>query len=110
MAPAKRRPWYKRLADLDIAQLFSNKRKPSADPRTVYVNQPLPDDSLDHKGRLHPKHVFATSQVLTSKYTVFTFLPRNLLEQFRRVANMCVFPPRQPARSRLSTPSPPVSF
>lgn len=31
---------------------------------------------------------FALIQVKTSKYTIFTFLPRNLLEQFRRVANI----------------------
>ena len=28
-----------------------------------------------------------TDEFITSKYTVVTFVPRNLLEQFRRVAN-----------------------
>lgn len=32
--------------------------------------------------------MFASNQNLTSKYTVITFLPRNLFEQFRRVANI----------------------
>jgi phospholipid-translocating ATPase len=32
--------------------------------------------------------VYPTNQVITSKYTIITFLPRNLLEQFRRVANI----------------------
>jgi phospholipid-translocating ATPase len=32
--------------------------------------------------------IFESNQVLTSKYNVITFLPRNLLEQFRRVANI----------------------
>lgn len=32
--------------------------------------------------------IFESNQVLTSKYNIFTFLPRNLLEQFRRVANV----------------------
>lgn len=27
-------------------------------------------------------------QVLTSKYNIITFIPKNLLEQFRRVANI----------------------
>jgi hypothetical protein len=30
----------------------------------------------------------AARQVITSKYNLITFLPRNLLEQFRRVANV----------------------
>lgn len=32
--------------------------------------------------------IFESNQVLTSKYNIITFLPRNLLEQFRRVANV----------------------
>ncbi|KAK4698681.1 phospholipid-translocating ATPase, partial [Phenoliferia sp. Uapishka_3] len=32
--------------------------------------------------------IFESNQVLTSKYNVITFIPRNLLEQFRRVANI----------------------
>lgn len=32
--------------------------------------------------------LFDSNQVITSKYNLFTFLPRNLLEQFRRVANI----------------------
>ncbi|KAM0756281.1 phospholipid-translocating P-type ATPase [Meredithblackwellia eburnea MCA 4105] len=31
---------------------------------------------------------FESNQVLTSKYNIFTFIPRNLIEQFRRVANI----------------------
>lgn len=52
------------------------------------MNEPLPDDYFDRKGRIKKEHVYNTNQVLTSKYTVLTFLPRNLLEQFRRVANV----------------------
>ncbi len=32
--------------------------------------------------------MYSSNQNVTSKYTVITFLPRNLLEQFRRVANV----------------------
>lgn len=32
--------------------------------------------------------IYQSNQVLTSKYNIITFLPRNLLEQFRRVANV----------------------
>jgi len=48
----------------------------------------LPDDYHDARGRVKPEHVYSSNQVITSKYTVVTFLPRNLLEQFRRVANV----------------------
>ncbi|KAH0830747.1 hypothetical protein J3R83DRAFT_2226 [Lanmaoa asiatica] len=33
-------------------------------------------------------HVPPTNQVISSKYTILTFVPRNLLEQFRRIANV----------------------
>jgi len=81
--------WYSRLADFKVEDLFSRKREPGPQ-RTVFVNENLPQDYFDNKGQVKPAHVYATNQVITSKYTVVTFLPRNLLEQFRRVANMCV--------------------
>ncbi|KAF7311177.1 Phospholipid-translocating P-type ATPase [Mycena kentingensis (nom. inval.)] len=49
---------------------------------------PLPPDYLDPKGRVKPEHKHLSNQVITSKYTLLTFLPRDLLEQFRRVANV----------------------
>jgi phospholipid-translocating ATPase len=81
--------WYTKFAEFDVAAVFSKPRKVGP-PRTVFVNQPLPADYRDKKGRVTKDHVYITNQVITSKYTVITFLPRNLLEQFRRVANMCV--------------------
>ncbi|CAK5275664.1 unnamed protein product [Mycena citricolor] len=87
MAPDAPRPWYKRVLAFSIEGLFTSKREPGP-PRTVYVNQNLPADLLDHKGRVKSDHVYTTNQVITSKYTIITFLPRNLLEQFRRVANL----------------------
>jgi len=83
--------WYTKLSEFDVAKLFTRKAAPGQ-ARTVYVNEDLPKDSLDAKGKLDKKHIFATNQVLTSKYTVITFLPRNLLEQFRRIANMYASP------------------
>jgi phospholipid-translocating ATPase len=78
-----------RLSFFDLAALFHRGHVPGP-PRTVFVHEPLPDDYRDQKGRVKKEHVFITNQVITSKYTVLTFLPRNLLEQFRRVANWCV--------------------
>ncbi|KAJ7179920.1 phospholipid-translocating ATPase [Mycena crocata] len=80
-------PWYKRLVAFKIEDLFSRK-KVAGPPRTVHVNETLPADYLDHKGKVKPAHLYPSNQVITSKYTIITFLPRNLLEQFRRVANV----------------------
>lgn len=67
--------------------MFITKRKPSP-ARSIYVNEPLPADYIDKKGKVKKENVYHTNQVVTSKYTILTFLPRNLLEQFRRVANV----------------------
>ncbi|KAF4608233.1 hypothetical protein EYR40_000577 [Pleurotus pulmonarius] len=89
MAAGKSRlgAWYARLAAFNVETLFVRKRPPGP-PRTVFVNEHLPADYYDHKGRVKPEHIYVTNQVITSKYTIITFLPRNLLEQFRRVANV----------------------
>ncbi|KAJ3528331.1 hypothetical protein NMY22_g9457 [Coprinellus aureogranulatus] len=79
--------WYNRFADWKVEDLFSKKRDPGP-RRTVFINENLPEDYTDHQGRVHKQHIYATNQVITSKYTILTFLPRNLLEQFRRVANV----------------------
>ncbi|KAJ6509889.1 phospholipid-translocating ATPase [Mycena vitilis] len=81
------RPWYKRVGDFKIEDLFSRK-KVASPPRTVHVNENLPLDYHDPKGKVKPAHIYPSNQVITSKYTIITFLPRNLLEQFRRVANI----------------------
>ena len=81
--------WYDRLTKWSVEDIFSRVRPPGP-PRTVFVNEPLPHDYYDHKHRIKKDHLYATNQVITSKYTILTFLPRNLLEQFRRVANMYV--------------------
>ncbi|GAA6027010.1 hypothetical protein JCM8097_006037 [Rhodosporidiobolus ruineniae] len=87
-------------------------------PRGVLVNVPVPPEAQstapkvpipgwnrvvkDEEGRVvrkeprgfgtkvvpAPGWTFDSNQVLTSKYNIVTFLPRNLLEQFRRVANI----------------------
>jgi phospholipid-translocating ATPase len=54
--------------------------------RSVYVNMPLPQADLDQYGE--PKTQYAANKVRTSKYTLLTFIPKNLFEQFRRVANI----------------------
>lgn len=78
--------WYERIAAFNVESLFSRKR-PLGPPRSVFVHQELPSEYYDKKHRVLKEHTYATNQVITSKYTIITFLPRNLLEQFRRVAN-----------------------
>jgi phospholipid-translocating ATPase len=79
--------WYAKLAAFKLEDLFSKKREPGP-RRTIFVNEDLPADFYDPHARVKPEHIYSTNQVITSKYTLVTFLPRNLLEQFRRVANV----------------------
>lgn len=72
---------------LDPDTVFKKKRPPPA-PRSVYFNEPLPSEAFDAKGRPQYPYVFASNQVLTAKYTLYNFVFKNLLEQFRRVANL----------------------
>jgi phospholipid-translocating ATPase len=81
--------WYNKLAAFKVESLFA-RRKVLGPPRTVFVNENLPSDYFDEKKRPRKQHIYVTNQVITSKYTVITFLPRNLLEQFRRIANVSV--------------------
>ncbi|KAL0571364.1 hypothetical protein V5O48_010602 [Marasmius crinis-equi] len=79
--------WFNRLVNFKVEDLFTTKRPPGP-PRTIYVNEDLPAECLDHRGKVKRQHVYYSNQVISSKYTVLTFIPRNLLEQFRRVANI----------------------
>lgn|SRR5882762_972576 len=89
MAPTAFSRWYGKVAAFNVESLFSRKR-PAGPPRSVSINENLPDDYFDHKHRPKKEHIYVSNQVITSKYTIITFLPRNLLEQFRRIANVCV--------------------
>ncbi|KAF9104570.1 hypothetical protein BGX27_010043 [Mortierella sp. AM989] len=61
-------------------------RKSKKDSRRVFVNITPPTRFLDKNGL--PKTVYGSNRISTAKYTTLTFLPKNLFEQFRRVANM----------------------
>ncbi|GJJ12412.1 hypothetical protein Clacol_006654 [Clathrus columnatus] len=79
--------WSSRISDWKVESLFS-RRAPPQGKRSIFVNEPLPSDYFDRKHRPKKEHIYTTNQIVTSKYTVFTFIPRNLLEQFRRIANV----------------------
>lgn len=42
----------------------------------------------DPKAKDHPNRNYAGNGVKTTKYSIWTFIPMNLLEQFHRVANV----------------------
>lgn len=73
--------------DAGVEKEDSSKSKtPAGQRRTLYVNIPLPTGLLDTKG--DPTIRYVRNKVRTSKYTILTFVPKNLFEQFRRAANI----------------------
>uniref|UniRef100_A0A6I8N3R8 Uncharacterized protein n=1 Tax=Ornithorhynchus anatinus TaxID=9258 RepID=A0A6I8N3R8_ORNAN len=52
-----------------------------SDTRTIYIANRFPQ-----YGHYIPQK-FADNRIISSKYTVWNFVPKNLFEQFRRVAN-----------------------
>lgn len=61
-------------------------RRMKGGSRRVFVNLPLPKYELTKNGT--PRNQFVSNKVRTSRYTVWSFAPKNLFEQFRRAANM----------------------
>uniref|UniRef100_T1J4S5 Phospholipid-transporting ATPase n=1 Tax=Strigamia maritima TaxID=126957 RepID=T1J4S5_STRMM len=51
--------------------------------RTVYIGGRLPPDQ-----EVVIPEKFVNNKIISSKYTILNFIPKNLFEQFRRVANM----------------------
>ncbi|KAJ9113189.1 hypothetical protein QFC22_006028 [Naganishia vaughanmartiniae] len=87
--PSRWSVFTKKLSKFHPTSLFKRKRGPNV-ARSVFVNTPLPTgpEWRDKNGRIVRDKVYPTNQNITSKYTVITFLPRNLFEQFRRIANI----------------------
>ncbi|KAG2192323.1 hypothetical protein INT47_001822 [Mucor saturninus] len=55
--------------------------------RNIYVNMKLPSSEYDDHGKLIQQH-YTSNRVRTAKYTPISFVPKNLFEQFRNVANL----------------------
>lgn len=54
-------------------------------PRKIYVNDHLPSNMVDHQNK--PILQYPRNKIRTTKYTPLSFIPKNLLFQFRKVAN-----------------------
>ncbi|KAH9161510.1 phospholipid-translocating P-type ATPase, partial [Lactarius sanguifluus] len=63
------------IPDLSPVQISGNRR-------SIYVNMPLTAMEVDRHGE--PVVRYARNKVKTTKYTILTFIPKNLYEQFRR--------------------------
>ncbi|KAJ2009185.1 phospholipid transporting ATPase [Coemansia thaxteri] len=87
--PSARAHWIKRLFMTRSRKAAAAAAAAGGDgggaPRTIYLNVPLPADALDAHGR--PPQ-YPPNQIRTAKYTILSFVPKNLLEQFRRAANI----------------------
>ena len=49
--------------------------------RKIYVNMKVPEEDLEEAN-------YVSNRVRTAKYTPISFIPKNLFEQFRNVANL----------------------
>lgn len=77
---SKRVPHGSRQGDVDSERFsisMSHREINDEDARLVYVDDPL---------KTNERFEFAGNSIRTAKYSVFSFLPRNLFEQFHRVA------------------------
>lgn len=62
-----------------LQQIYSNMS------RRIYINQQPPSDMIDAGG--HPVITYPRNKIRSTKYTPVSFVPKNLLFQFKNVAN-----------------------
>ncbi|KAJ1962718.1 phospholipid transporting ATPase [Dipsacomyces acuminosporus] len=77
---AASRSWFKRI----LSRRGGSSATQGAE-RTIYLNAALPAHAFDERGR--PTQ-YPPNHIRTAKYTVLSFVPKNLFEQFHRVANI----------------------
>lgn len=72
-------PWWKRFL------FFQSSKFEEHGFRNIVPNHTVPAKTPK---RDHPNGKFVDNKISTTKYTLLTFLPKNLMEQFHRVANL----------------------
>ncbi|ESK92514.1 phospholipid-translocating p-type atpase domain-containing protein [Moniliophthora roreri MCA 2997] len=85
----RRKGFFRRASEKKQPESTASGSAPTEIPgerRNVYVNHPLAHLEVDNNGE--PIARYERNKVRTTKYTILTFIPKNLYEQFRRVANM----------------------
>ncbi|XP_052218556.1 phospholipid-transporting ATPase IF-like isoform X1 [Dreissena polymorpha] len=60
------------------------RKPPRSANRSVFVGHKFPTDP---EATVHQPELYPENQIISSRYTIWNFLPKNLFEQFRRVAN-----------------------
>lgn len=82
--PSRRswRDWLPRLCWRKGGNASGNDPAPN---RRVVPNHTVPEDMPKQQ---HPNRGYAGNAIQTTKYTLLSFLPRNLFEQFHRFANL----------------------
>ncbi|KAK7917133.1 hypothetical protein PG985_010741 [Apiospora marii] len=72
--------------DVDHDDAHSSASSTDGEGRTLFFNQPLPDDFKDETGL--PKQTYTRNKIRTAKYTPLSFIPKNLWFQFHNIANI----------------------
>ncbi|XP_034472597.1 probable phospholipid-transporting ATPase VA isoform X1 [Drosophila innubila] len=75
-------PWWKRFS---LCNYNTNDKFEERSYRMVVPNHTVPPKTPK---REHPNGQFVGNKIRTTKYTLLSFIPKNLLEQFHRVANL----------------------
>ena len=57
------------------------------DYRPIVPNHVV-DEKISIKAKAHPNHAYGNNFIKTTRYSLLTFLPKNLFEQFHRFANI----------------------
>lgn len=66
-----------------IRRLLRIDKRPQHDTRTIYIGNKL----ISNNEVEIPDQIYPDNRVISSKYTVWNFIPKNLFEQFQRIAN-----------------------
>ncbi|XP_076117823.1 phospholipid-transporting ATPase VD-like isoform X3 [Mytilus galloprovincialis] len=70
-----------------MGNFFDKTNKSGPKTRTVTPNHTQPPD-LAPNAKGHPNRTFKSNRIRTTKYSIITFIPKNLFEQFHRFANL----------------------